>query len=53
MSIVAGISRALRRLGRQVKDPMTRDALIAIEEKVLELDLRMADLERRVKTGGL
>lgn len=53
MTTVAGLSRALRRLARTVSDPKTKEALLALEEKVMELDTRLTDTERRLKAGGL
>lgn len=53
MANTAGISQALRKLARTVKDTNTRDALIAIEIKIDELDTRLTDTERRLKVGGL
>jgi hypothetical protein len=52
-SNTAGISQALRKLARTVKDINTQNALIAIEIKIEELDIRLADTERRLKAGGL
>jgi hypothetical protein len=50
---IAGVTQSLKKLGRTVKDTDTRNALIDIENKVQELDLRLNDVERRLAVGGL
>lgn len=49
----AGISKSLRKLGRTVTDINTKTALIAIEDKITELDIRLTNVELRLKAGGL
>jgi hypothetical protein len=50
---IAGLNQNLRRLASTVTDEVTRKVLTEIENKVLELNTRLTDIEKRVKAGGL
>lgn len=52
-TLIAGVRLNLKRLAKTITDDKTRYAVIDIENKLLEIDTRLVDLERRVKLGGL
>lgn len=53
MSNKAGILINIKRLAKTIIEPKTRDAVLDLENKILELDSRLVDAERRLKAGGL
>lgn len=53
MTTIAGARASLKRIAKTIVDTKTRDAVLDVENKLLEVDLRLTDLERRVKVGGL
>lgn len=53
MANVAGMSKPLRRLSSTIDDKTLRAAVAALEDKLEELDRRLADAERRLTAGGL
>lgn len=50
---VAGQSKPLKAGSKTVGDELTRRAILALEDKVNELDTRLKDAERRLKAGNL
>lgn len=53
MPTVAGQSLALRRMSQAIADKVVKEAVRLLEDKVIELDRRLADAERRLAAGGL
>ena len=50
---VAGIVGNLKRLSKTISDKPTMLAVQDVENKILEIDTRLSDIERRLKAGGL
>lgn len=53
MPNVAGTTTALRRVSPGIADKVLREAVRLLEDKIIELDRRLADAERRLAAGGL
>lgn len=54
MTTVAGtVHQPVRRLSQGVQDPVTQRAVRAVEDKLVEMEARLTDAERRLKAGGL
>lgn len=51
--MAAGTQRPLKRLSSTIKDKDLQRAIIALEDKIEELDRRLTDAEKRLKDGGL
>jgi hypothetical protein len=43
----------VRRLAQGIDDPVTQRAVRTVEDKLVELEARLTDAERRLKAGGL
>lgn len=53
MARVAGKSKPLARGSQGLKDSEVRRVISALEEKIIELDRRVFDLEQRAEAGGI